>query len=96
MGIDPHTDGRARSVAGVVAFIGSALKWFLVLNIGIGWFLFWVNFARLHLALGDLQAALLTVVLFIVPPVVAIPWWLVRKADLVVPDAEKLSLESLS
>lgn len=79
---------------GVTEFTGSVLKWFLVLNLGLGWLLFWGNLARLHLSMGDFPAVLLTVTLFIGPVVIAIPWWLVKKANRVGAESDTGPLDS--
>lgn len=81
MGLNPRSTRPPVLVAAVAAFVRSALKWFLVLNVGIAWLFFWGNLARLHLSMGDLLAAVLTVVLIIGPVVVAFSWWVVRRSN---------------
>lgn len=52
----------------------STIKWFTLLNLGLGWILFWGNLVRLHLSMGDAVSAVFTTVLFIGPLVVGILW----------------------
>lgn len=56
----------------------STIKWFLLLNLGLGWILFWGNLVRLHLSMGDAVSAAFTAALFIGPLVVGILWWSLR------------------
>lgn len=52
----------------------STIKWFFLLNLVLGWILFWGNLVRLHLSMGDAVSAALTAVLFAGPLVVGILW----------------------
>lgn len=61
-------------------FITSVLKWFLVLNLGIGWTLFWGNVARIHVSMGDFRSAFITVALFIGPILLAVTWFVAKYA----------------
>lgn len=75
-------DERVGVDIGVVSeFSSSVVKWFLLLNLGIGWVLFWANLVRLHLAMGDFAAATLTIVLSIGPFVMATIWRIAKIVD---------------
>jgi len=59
-----------------LSFGGSFLRWFLVLNVAVGWIALSANLVRIHLALGDTVAAAFTVAVFI-GPVVGVFLWVV-------------------
>lgn len=63
-------------------FTTSVIKWFLLLNLGLVWIFFWGNLARLHLSMDDYIGAIVTIGLFIVPIIIAVPLWVAKKADL--------------
>jgi hypothetical protein len=80
MSFDQGTSRVDLDLGGAVGFGLTALKWFVVINIAIGWILLWGNLARIHLTMGDVRSAVVTIALFIGPIVVAILWWAVRRA----------------
>lgn len=59
-------------------YLVSVGKWILLLNLAMGWLTFWGNVARLHLSMGDLPAALITIGLFIGPLIAVSVWWIWR------------------
>lgn len=81
MNLNRPGERRIVDIGVVSEFTTSAAKWFLLLNLGIGWILFWGNLVRLHLSMGDFTAAIVTIALFIGPLVVAMLWWIFKRVD---------------
>lgn len=79
------SSGAENAVDGVqtaVSFVVSMLKWLVLLNVAAAWVVFWGNLVRLHVTMGQLPNAVVTVLLFFGPVVVAGGWWVDQKLGL--------------
>jgi hypothetical protein len=81
MNVDQRAARIDVGIDDAVSFTGAVLKWFVVLNLGIGWCLFWGNLARIHYTQGAVVPAVGTLVFFIGPVVLAVLWWAMRSVS---------------
>lgn len=57
-----------------MAFVLRTLKWVVVLNVAVGWIVFWANVSRIHFSMGDVVTGIVTILAFVGPAVVVLLW----------------------